>query len=269
MSTESVMVSHPLLPPSLPDLSLPASGSFLMIRLFSSGGQSTAASTSALVLPMNIQGWFPSGGFPCGSPGKQSVCNAGDLGSIPGLGRSPGEGKGYPLQYSGLENSMGCIVYGVSKSWTRLSDFHFPLRLIDLVSLPSKDFQESSPALQFKSINSLVLRLFMVHLSHPYVTTGKTIAYLYLNGQATLLYSALWGILCTWHFSKRNWAIKQNFIKSQCCKVLYSLGSPKMSCCLICNLVLSVKSGQTEQILSPNSNLTNCSIMDVRSTHLT
>ena len=45
-------------------------------------------------------------GFPCGSAGKKSACNAGDLGSISGLGRSPGEGKGYPLQYSGLENSM-------------------------------------------------------------------------------------------------------------------------------------------------------------------
>ena len=45
---------------------------------------------------------------PCGSAGKESVCNLGDLGSIPGLGRSPGEGKGYSLQYSGLENSMDC-----------------------------------------------------------------------------------------------------------------------------------------------------------------
>ena len=44
-------------------------------------------------------------GFPCGSAGKESACNVGDLDSIPGLGRSPGEGKGYPLQYSGLENS--------------------------------------------------------------------------------------------------------------------------------------------------------------------
>ena len=49
----------------------------------------------------------------------------GDLGSIPGLGRSPGEGKGYPLQYSGLENSMDCIVHGVAKSQIQLSDFHF------------------------------------------------------------------------------------------------------------------------------------------------
>ena len=46
-------------------------------------------------------------GFPCGSAGKESGHNAGDLGSIPGLGRSPGEGKSYPFQYSGLENSMG------------------------------------------------------------------------------------------------------------------------------------------------------------------
>ena len=64
-------------------------------------------------------------GFPDNSVGKESTCNAGDLGSIPGLGRSPGEGKGYPLQYSGLENSMDCIVHGVSKSRTWLSNFHF------------------------------------------------------------------------------------------------------------------------------------------------
>ena len=103
-------------------------------------------------------------GFPDSSVGKESACNAGDPGSIPGLGRSPeegigyplqcfgaflvaklvknlpamqetpirslgwedpsGEGKGYPLQYSGLENSMDCIVHGVAKSQTRLSDLH-------------------------------------------------------------------------------------------------------------------------------------------------
>ena len=64
-------------------------------------------------------------GFPGASVGKESACNAGDLGSIPGLGRSLGEGKSYPLQYSGLENSMDCIVYGVAKSQTQLSNFHF------------------------------------------------------------------------------------------------------------------------------------------------
>ena len=56
---------------------------------------------------------------------KKSACNAGHLDSIPGLGRSLGEGKDYPFQYSGLENSMDCIVHGVAKSRTQLSDFHF------------------------------------------------------------------------------------------------------------------------------------------------
>ena len=56
-------------------------------------------------------------GFPGGSAGKESACNAGDLGSIPGLERFPGEGKGYPLQYSGLENSMDCSPPGSSVPW--------------------------------------------------------------------------------------------------------------------------------------------------------
>ena len=74
--------------------------------VFVSGGLNNGALASASV-------------FPVGSAGKESVCNAGDLGSIPGLGRSPEEGKGYLFQYSGLENSMGCIVHGVTKSQTR------------------------------------------------------------------------------------------------------------------------------------------------------
>ena len=64
-------------------------------------------------------------GFPGGSAGKESACNAGDLGSIPGLRRSPEEGNSYPLQYSGLENSMDSTVHGVAKSWTQMSDFCF------------------------------------------------------------------------------------------------------------------------------------------------
>ena len=120
--------------------SFPASGSFPMCRLFALGGQSivASASASASVLPMNIQDWFPLGwtswislqskglsrvfsnttvqkhqffgtqpqGFPCGSDGKASAYNARDLGSIPGSGRSSGEGNGNPLQYSCLENPM-------------------------------------------------------------------------------------------------------------------------------------------------------------------
>ena len=73
-------------------------------------------------------------GFPCGSAGKESTCNVGDLGLIPGLGISPREGKGYPLQYSGLENSMDCIVYRVTKSQTRLNNVHFSLSNVEMLS---------------------------------------------------------------------------------------------------------------------------------------
>ena len=71
-------------------------------------------------------------GFPGGSEGKESTCNGGDLGLIPGLGRSPGEGKGYPLQYSGLENSMDRGAWQAvqsmgSQSRARLSDYHTTL----------------------------------------------------------------------------------------------------------------------------------------------
>ena len=65
-------------------------------------------------------------GFPCGLAGKASASNVGDLGSISALVRSPGEGNGYSLQYSGLENFMDCIVHWVTKSRTEwLSDFRF------------------------------------------------------------------------------------------------------------------------------------------------
>ena len=130
--------------------SFPASG-FFPIWLFTPGGQSTGASPSASVLPMNIQDWFLLGltglislmskgfskvfgnttvqkhqlfstqpsCFPSGSVSKEFTCNAGDLGLIPGLGRSPGEGKGYPLQYSGMENSMDS--QRVGHNWTTLT----------------------------------------------------------------------------------------------------------------------------------------------------
>ena len=69
-------------------------------------------------------------GFPVGSDDKESTCNAGDVGLIPGLGRSPGEGNGYPLQYSYLENPMDrgiwqATVCGVTKSWKGVSNYHF------------------------------------------------------------------------------------------------------------------------------------------------
>ena len=72
-------------------------------------------------------------GFTGNSVGKESACNAGDLESTPGLGRSPEEGKGYPLQYSGLKNSMNRIAHEVAKSGIRLSDFHFTFTMIGIL----------------------------------------------------------------------------------------------------------------------------------------
>ena len=69
-----------------------------------------------------------------GWAGKESAHNAGDLSLIPGLGRSPGEGKGYPLQCSGLENSKDCRIHGVAKSRTQLSDFHFTFSIYSLLA---------------------------------------------------------------------------------------------------------------------------------------
>ena len=75
--------------------------------------------------------------FSHSSVDKESACNAGDPDSIPGLGRSPGERNSYPLQYSGLENSMVCVVRGVAKSRTRLSNFHFTLVAQLVKNLPA------------------------------------------------------------------------------------------------------------------------------------
>ena len=70
--------------------------------------------------------------FPGDSDDQESACNTEDLGSIPGLGRSPGEGNGYPLQYSGIDNSMD-YTHRVSKSRTRVSDFHFHFQRVLLL----------------------------------------------------------------------------------------------------------------------------------------
>ena len=77
---------------------------------------------------------------PCGSFGKEPACNAGDLGSVPELERSLGEGKGYPLQNSGLENSMDYTVHGVTKSQTKLTDLHTHKSAIATRSLLPNNF---------------------------------------------------------------------------------------------------------------------------------
>ena len=144
MSIESMMPSNHLIL-CCPFLLLPSifssiSGSFPISWLFTSGGQSIGTSASASVHLMNIQGWFlleltalisllskgPS--RVCSSTiVKESACNAGDLGLIPGSERSSWEGNGSPLQYSCLENSLDrgawwAIVHGVTKSWAWPND---------------------------------------------------------------------------------------------------------------------------------------------------
>ena len=74
-------------------------------------------------------------GFLGGSDGKESTCNAGDPGFIPGLGRSPGKRNGYPFQYSGLKNSTDHIVHGVAKNRTQLTAFHSQLIIIDYLKI--------------------------------------------------------------------------------------------------------------------------------------
>ena len=82
------------------------------------GSGRCAGGTDRLLTPVFLD-------FSCGLAGKESTCNAEDLGLISELGRSLGEGKGYLLQYSGLESTMDCIVHGVAKSHAQLSDFYF------------------------------------------------------------------------------------------------------------------------------------------------
>ena len=81
-------------------------------------GTATHSSILAWRIPWAEERGCQLQGFPGGSAGKETACNARDLGLTPGLGRCPGKGNSYPLQYSGLENSMDCIVHGAAKSWT-------------------------------------------------------------------------------------------------------------------------------------------------------
>ena len=100
---------------------------------------------------------IPSMGFPESSVGKESICNARDHSLIPRLGRSPGEGKGYPFQYAGLEKTTDCIVHGVAKSWTWLSNFHFHCsqhtvvqqrKKIQILSLCQRQREKNGPYIQ-------------------------------------------------------------------------------------------------------------------------
>ena len=103
----------------------------------------SAAILHSLFYELYIYTWVSC--FPCGSAGKESVCNVGNLGSIPELGRSLGKGKGYPLQYSGLENSTDCIVHGVTKEVHIFSDFLQFSRSVVSDSLRPRESQHARP----------------------------------------------------------------------------------------------------------------------------
>ena len=104
-------------------------------------------------------------GFPHSSVDKESACNAGDPSSIPELGRSTGEGIGYPLQYSSLENSMDYITHGVTKSQTQLSNFHFHLSLKSKLSGKSEQLEATQKISKELKPRSFSFGLFMpVHL---------------------------------------------------------------------------------------------------------
>ena len=111
---------------------------------------------------------MPRLGFPGGSDGEEFTCNAGHLGSIHRLGRSPGEGNSYPLQYSGLENSMDCIV---AKSRTQLSDLHLHFQFLQsffqLMSLVHSRLWNEQIDLIFSSY--FVLLIIIASFSFPWI----------------------------------------------------------------------------------------------------
>ena len=123
MATHSSVLAWRIPGTGEPD-GLPSMGSH-RVRHDWSDLAAAAAAAAACIPWRNIYLDLPSLGFPCGSASKESACNVGDLGSIPRLGRYSGEEKGYPLQYSCLENPRNrgawwASVYGVAQSWTRL-----------------------------------------------------------------------------------------------------------------------------------------------------
>ena len=157
-------------------------------RICGGGGESTACHgraagrPGATPHPPCCPAWrvwpvlFFPGGCPAGSTGKESACNVGDLGVILGLGRSPGEGQGYALQYSGLENSMDCIVHAVAKRRTRLSHFHF--RLLSFWCRKLKPGCKASPGLTCSPCSQPrgglmpLLRSTQARLNHTWVLSG-------------------------------------------------------------------------------------------------
>ena len=134
-------------------------------------------------------------GFSDGSAGKEPACTAGDLDSIPGLGRSPGEGKGYPLQYSSLENSMDCIVHVVAKSqtqqWLSLYIYIYIYSvcvLFVVVSLISSQYPVTGEPPSYSGSSQLTVMEFRVTL----LTVGLSGAPGTAVTKITVIYKKLW-----------------------------------------------------------------------------
>ena len=178
LSNHLIFYCHFLLLPSIfPGISVFPSDSALRIRLptyWSSSSSNNPSNEYSGSISFRID-WFDLRavqGFPSSSDGKESACNARDLGLIPGLGRSPGEGNSYPFQYPGLENSMDKGVWQLQPMVRKVRCYSAMFSL----SFCQGTFKS---LLQHHNSNASILwcsTLFMVQLSHVYMTTGKTIA---------------------------------------------------------------------------------------------
>ena len=154
----------------------PPLGVFLQWLNISCSSTLSLSGDYLLLFPPKICWLAINKSFPCGSAGKESACNAGDLGSIPGLGRDLGEEKGYPIQYSGLEKSMNYIVHGVAKSGTWLSDFHFNFHKdLKEISFPNPWLHPSSRPGDMSYNNSSVIH-FNKHSLDIHYTQGTVLS---------------------------------------------------------------------------------------------
>ena len=138
--------------------------------------------------------------FTGGSAGKKSACDAEDLDSIPRLGRFPEDGKGYPLQHSGLENSMECIDHGVAKSQTQLRDFHFLsshcliFEFLFIAKFLPKLSKPPSWKIQRQILGSH-FRQYLTHLALPHFQTFSSLSFQNISPGFLLLYWHLFSLL--------------------------------------------------------------------------
>ena len=153
-------------------------------------------------------------GFPGSSAGRESACSVGELGLIPGLGRSPGERNSYPLQYSGLTNSMDYIVHGVAKSRTQLSDFHFHFWLSILIHThtcsPVLTMASGQPYWQGPDARLMVLMHFVPQAlcSAPYINISLYLIQYHweVDSRISIFYTHTWEKSGNWpNITQTSW----------------------------------------------------------------